>query len=715
MNKLFTTVLFTLLCAFGFAQAPRLINYQGIARDALGAPITETVISLKFEILQGSTVVFSEEHPQINTNKLGLFSTQIGSRPGSTLNIDWENGNYKLQVYMDMYAGSNFLPVGIPQDLASVPYALHAASVPAAYENNILTIGNHSISLPTPTLNGGGLVSVSTDTSTGANYTITVPEPTLNINGTSISISNGNTVTVPETSVTANAAGIASVNAIGTNSFEIFVPAPQLSISGSSLISISNGNSIVLPVGLPEATVTANAAGIASVVSVGTNSFDIYVPNPQLALVGSTLSIVGSNSVNIANVVPTTSVTASGLGSASSTLSPGLNVFNVNVPLPTYNGAALSFGGTNTVNIAPTLSLSGTILSAGLPSNSVSLVSSSPWKIGSTAPISILQTTAGLPVGIGGAGMTSASALLDVQGTNTLSGSIIKAINANSSNTFAVLDIQTNGSNGLGMNINNTAATGDGAHFQTLDGYALHTQNNSASTPAFYAKNNGGGSAGYFIGGFTAQGSTSNNSAFAIQAQNSSATPLFAVRNDGAVSVGAFSVTAGTKLDVNGVMRLNDGTQGSGKILTSDANGVASWKSLPPAISFGGLNQSDIIANTTPAPLSTSSMVFIKQYANTEVDVALYSALTVGTFASGASAVSFEIYVDGSPSSAAGSVFVIKTPNTETYANIRSVFSGLAAGSHTITIVAYTNAGTCANVLADPGGWNGKVIVKETF
>lgn len=39
------------------------------------------------------------------------------------------------------------------------------------------------------------------------------------------------------------------------------------------------------------------------------------------------------------------------------------------------------------------------------------------------------------------------------------------------------------------------------------------------------------------------------------------------------------------KLDVQGTIRIADGTQGAGKVLTSDANGVASWSSAPASAS----------------------------------------------------------------------------------------------------------------------------------
>ncbi|HUR09717.1 MAG TPA: fibrobacter succinogenes major paralogous domain-containing protein [Flavitalea sp.] len=46
------------------------------------------------------------------------------------------------------------------------------------------------------------------------------------------------------------------------------------------------------------------------------------------------------------------------------------------------------------------------------------------------------------------------------------------------------------------------------------------------------------------------------------------------------VGIGTSSPTA--KLQVNGTFKVTDGTQGAGKILTSDATGLASWQPPPP-------------------------------------------------------------------------------------------------------------------------------------
>lgn len=47
-------------------------------------------------------------------------------------------------------------------------------------------------------------------------------------------------------------------------------------------------------------------------------------------------------------------------------------------------------------------------------------------------------------------------------------------------------------------------------------------------------------------------------------------------------NVGIGTITPNANLHVSGTVKISDGTQGAGKILTSDANGLASWQAPPP-------------------------------------------------------------------------------------------------------------------------------------
>lgn len=128
--KLKLTLLFLLFAAFSFAQAPQAVNYQGVARDVQGNPITNQALGVQFAIHQGTptgAVVYRENHFP-STNAFGLYTAAIGAGTpvtGTFSAISWANGPYYLEIGIDITGGSNFVQAGVSQ-LISVPYALYA-------------------------------------------------------------------------------------------------------------------------------------------------------------------------------------------------------------------------------------------------------------------------------------------------------------------------------------------------------------------------------------------------------------------------------------------------------------------------------------------------------------------------------------------------------------------------------------------------------------
>lgn len=134
-------VLALLLC-FGstIAQVPQAFNYQGIARDGSGTPLTNANISLRITLLEGTLPgieVYKENH-YVQTTKLGIFNLEIGhgtSAIGDFANINWGSGNHFVRVEMDPEGGNNFITLGESQ-LLSVPYALYAGNGNSQWQNN---------------------------------------------------------------------------------------------------------------------------------------------------------------------------------------------------------------------------------------------------------------------------------------------------------------------------------------------------------------------------------------------------------------------------------------------------------------------------------------------------------------------------------------------------------------------------------------------------
>ncbi|HMT35149.1 MAG TPA: hypothetical protein PKC41_04790, partial [Chitinophagaceae bacterium] len=80
-----------------FAQVPQLFNYQGIARDAKGNPLSNQSMSLKLSVLPtaDATIAEYEEIQTVKTNEFGLYTLQIGngmSVVGQMKTVKWESG-----------------------------------------------------------------------------------------------------------------------------------------------------------------------------------------------------------------------------------------------------------------------------------------------------------------------------------------------------------------------------------------------------------------------------------------------------------------------------------------------------------------------------------------------------------------------------------------------------------------------------------------------
>jgi len=136
-------ILFLFCITISFAQAPKGINYQGVARDNGGNAYASKTISVRISILKNSAtgeVEYSETHkPQ--TNQFGLFTLVIGQGTkvtGDFAFISWAIGNKWLQIEIDPNGESSFTLAGT-QQLMTVPYAFYAEF---AGNSNGLTAGS---------------------------------------------------------------------------------------------------------------------------------------------------------------------------------------------------------------------------------------------------------------------------------------------------------------------------------------------------------------------------------------------------------------------------------------------------------------------------------------------------------------------------------------------------------------------------------------------
>jgi uncharacterized protein (TIGR02145 family) len=170
--RFFLLSIFTFLCSVLFAQAPSLIPYQAVARDASGQALNGATINARFTIHDGTATGSAvwQEVQTVTTSALGLFTAQLGSSVPLT-GVNWANGSKFIQVEIDL--GQGFVDIGT-QQMLSVPYALHAGSVSlnVSAAGDTLFVGNGEYviipGISAANANGGGTSTGTTLHSCGA-------------------------------------------------------------------------------------------------------------------------------------------------------------------------------------------------------------------------------------------------------------------------------------------------------------------------------------------------------------------------------------------------------------------------------------------------------------------------------------------------------------------------------------------------------------------
>jgi uncharacterized protein (TIGR02145 family) len=129
------------LSGFLCAQAPALIPYQAIARDASGQPLANATLNARFTIHDNTATgpTMWQEMQTVSTSALGLFTAQLGSNV-SLGNVNWAVGAKFMQIEIDY--GNGFVDIGT-QQMLSVPYALFSAdALNSQNSQNAQTAGN---------------------------------------------------------------------------------------------------------------------------------------------------------------------------------------------------------------------------------------------------------------------------------------------------------------------------------------------------------------------------------------------------------------------------------------------------------------------------------------------------------------------------------------------------------------------------------------------
>jgi len=389
MHKIIS-ICFLLLVGLLRAQSPQKISYQGVARNASGAVLSNTTIAVKFDIHRSSpqgTIVFTEQHQGaagLGTNTFGLFTTAIGSI-NSLAGIDWGNGPFFMEVSIDPANGTSYSSVGT-QELMSVPYALYAEKA-----------GN-ATPIPTITVNAPNTI---TNLAAGS-YSINIPPSVSYTAGNGIDISNGIiSTTLSAGASTITGSGQAFVTSSSANRYDVNVPTPTLSVNGGVLTGAYPTQTLTIPASSTASLIAGNSniilnqsgsdytiTPVTPTLSVNGGTLTGTYPIQTLTIPASSMSLVAGdhmtlnqsgNTYTLNAITPTLSVNGGTLTGAypSQTLT-----------IPASSTTTLTAGNSNiTLNqsgngytitpVTPSLSVSGGTLTGAYPSQTLTIPSSS--------------------------------------------------------------------------------------------------------------------------------------------------------------------------------------------------------------------------------------------------------------------------------------------------------------------------------------------------
>ena len=132
-RKILFLFLFSLAGFASLAQSIDAFKYQAILRTGGTQVIANQNVAMRFSIREGNPngpEVYSEEHLVV-TNAIGLVNLEVGNGQnviGDLRALDWGDTRYFVRTELDANGGSNFAFLGV-SELLAVPYAFKAGDV----------------------------------------------------------------------------------------------------------------------------------------------------------------------------------------------------------------------------------------------------------------------------------------------------------------------------------------------------------------------------------------------------------------------------------------------------------------------------------------------------------------------------------------------------------------------------------------------------------
>jgi hypothetical protein len=158
-------------------------------------------------------------------------------------------------------------------------------------------------------------------------------------------------------------------------------------------------------------------------------------------------------------------------------------------------------------------------------------------------------------------------------------GSYAMFMGVNKSLNYGFIKAATVNGNVGNIILNDDPHNGNVGIGTTAPGSKLHIAGNIApGSVDFAVENTGNGGSAWHFQSISNFPGFRNGTLSIAPYTNGASSHVMNITTDGKVGIGTYTPTA--TLDILGNAKIADGTQGAGKVLTSDANGLASWQTL---------------------------------------------------------------------------------------------------------------------------------------
>ena len=531
------------------------INYQAVVRDNAGLVIANQFVSFRFGIFQDTLpLTIQPTYQEIHvakTNQFGMVNLLIGkgaATKGIFDTLKWTSKYRYISIELDPAGGTTFKKMGYTQ-LQSVPYAqvaLDAINKPTLGE---LTNVNTSGATAGQVLKFNGTNwTAATDATSGAGGGS--DNQTLSLTGNQLSISNGNSVTLPTGTTYSAGTGINITGATISNTGDTNAADDLTTSSSASGDVLGNFNDLKV-VKIYNFPVKPNVPSLNDVLK-----WDGTAWKPSTDATGSGGGSTLNGSGTTGNLARWTTPNTLGDAAIQQDLESNLGV-NV-IPQTAYKMRIKS----NTVSQFPLQILGNNVPGAGIDFALNDATTNAEIKVQS-AVTNFRTTSDKLALNA-----RSASALplmadhLQIRNNGSVTMGLFDPMSSSD-----LLSVRGNiGIKDGSYNFynNSNVATADISCIEPTNKLHIHS---IASGAGIEVISTGGKIelATNGIGGATSE----------------------MVVENGKVTVGVTGAATQPKLEVNGQVKINGGTPGAGKVLTSDATGLATWQ-IPTA---GGSSQ----------------------------------------------------------------------------------------------------------------------------